>query len=72
MVGILVIFFRLLRKLASDSRMLGAYGTEDQSVLDIHEDLYTAATTQLAAEVEFKGEVFCRRGWILVKARSFF
>jgi ankyrin repeat protein len=44
---------RLLWKLASDSQVLRAYGTEDRSVLDIHEDLSTRATTQLAAEVEF-------------------
>ncbi len=34
--------------------MLGAYGTEDRSVLDIHKDLSTGTTTQLAAEVEFR------------------
>jgi two-component system sensor histidine kinase ChiS len=45
---------RPLRKMASGSQVLGAYGTEDRNVLDIHEDLSTTATTQLAAEVEFR------------------
>jgi uroporphyrinogen-III synthase len=43
-----------LSKLASGSQVLGAYGTEDRSVLDIHEDTSTGATPQLAAEVEFR------------------
>ncbi len=45
---------RLLWKLAFDSQMLVAYGTEDRSVLNIHEDLSTKAVTQLSAEVEFR------------------
>ncbi|MDF3047651.1 MAG: phosphoenolpyruvate synthase regulatory protein [Candidatus Midichloriaceae bacterium] len=44
---------RSLRKLASGSRVQGARGTEDRSVLNIHEDLSTEATSQPAAEVEF-------------------
>ncbi|MDF3047650.1 MAG: peptidase prolyl oligopeptidase domain protein beta-propeller [Candidatus Midichloriaceae bacterium] len=44
---------RPLRKLASGSRVEGAHGTEDRSVLNIHEDLSTGATSQPAAEVEF-------------------
>jgi hypothetical protein len=35
-------------------QVLGSYGTEDRSVLDIHEDLSTNAIMQLAAEVEFR------------------
>ncbi|APR99134.2 phosphomannomutase/phosphoglucomutase [Wolbachia endosymbiont of Folsomia candida] len=34
--------------------MLEAYGAENRSVLDIHEDLSTGATTQLPLEVEFR------------------
>ncbi|MCE2991719.1 MAG: Gfo/Idh/MocA family oxidoreductase [Candidatus Jidaibacter sp.] len=44
---------RPIPKLASGSGVQGAYGTEDRSVLNIHEDLSTGATTQTAAEVEF-------------------
>ena len=46
-------FTRPLAKLASDSQVREAYGTEDRSVLNIHEDLDTGATKQLAAEGEF-------------------
>ncbi|MDF3047363.1 MAG: hypothetical protein K0R73_481 [Candidatus Midichloriaceae bacterium] len=42
-----------LRKLASGSRVQGAHGTEDRSVLNIHKDLSTGALRQPAAEVEF-------------------
>jgi hypothetical protein len=44
---------RSLRKPASGSRVQGARGTEDRSVLNIHEDLSTEATSQAAAEVGF-------------------
>ncbi|WP_257791012.1 holo-[acyl-carrier-protein] synthase [Wolbachia endosymbiont of Folsomia candida] len=48
-------YIRLLStKLASGEQMLEAHGTENRSVLDIHEDLSTEATTQLPVEVEFK------------------
>lgn len=47
------LFNRPLAKLASDSQVREAYGTEDRSVLNIHEDLSTGATKKLAAEVEF-------------------
>ncbi len=40
-----------LSKLVSGRQMLGAHGAENRSVLDIHEDLSTGATTQLSVEV---------------------
>ncbi|MDF3047144.1 MAG: truB [Candidatus Midichloriaceae bacterium] len=52
-----------LRKLASGSEVQGVYGTEDRSVLNIHEDLSTGATQQLAAEVEFQKGF---SGWIIL------
>ncbi|WP_157956396.1 hypothetical protein [Wolbachia endosymbiont of Folsomia candida] len=45
---------RLLSKLAYERQVLGAHGAENQSVLDIHEDLSTGVTTQLPTEVEFR------------------
>ncbi|APR98103.1 NAD-dependent DNA ligase LigA [Wolbachia endosymbiont of Folsomia candida] len=45
---------RLLAKHASGGQMLEAHGAENRSVLDIHEDLSTGATTQLPLEVEFR------------------
>jgi hypothetical protein len=57
---------RLLGKLASGSQVLGAHGTEDRSVLDIHEDPSTGATPQVAAEVEFPEKSInkgCRKIW---------
>ncbi|MDF3047240.1 MAG: degT/DnrJ/EryC1/StrS aminotransferase family protein [Candidatus Midichloriaceae bacterium] len=44
---------RPFRKLASGSGVQGAYGTEDRSVLNIHETSGTGATQQPTAEVEF-------------------
>ncbi len=41
--------------------MLGAHGAENRSVLDIHEDLSTGATTQLSVEIEF-----CKRSNIIM------
>ncbi|WP_157956336.1 hypothetical protein [Wolbachia endosymbiont of Folsomia candida] len=42
--------------------MLGAHGAENRSVLNIHEDLSTGATTQLLTEVELrkKSNLFIR------------
>ncbi|WP_162297594.1 hypothetical protein [Wolbachia endosymbiont of Folsomia candida] len=34
--------------------MLAAHGAENRSVLNIHEDLSTEATTQFPTEVEFR------------------
>ncbi|APR98714.1 6,7-dimethyl-8-ribityllumazine synthase [Wolbachia endosymbiont of Folsomia candida] len=45
---------RLFSKLACERQVLGAHGTENRSVFDIHEDLSTEATTQLPTEVEFR------------------
>ncbi len=45
---------RLLAKFAFGRQVLGVYGAENRSVLDIHEDLSIGATTQLSAEVEFR------------------
>ncbi len=41
-------------KLAYERQVLGTHGTENQNVLDIHEDLSTGVTQQLSAEVEFQ------------------
>ncbi|MDF3047007.1 MAG: O-sialoglycoprotein endopeptidase [Candidatus Midichloriaceae bacterium] len=46
-------FNKPLQKLASGNGVQGAYGTEDRSVFNIHEDLSTGATSQPTAEVEF-------------------
>ncbi|APR97814.1 hypothetical protein [Wolbachia endosymbiont of Folsomia candida] len=45
---------RLLSKLACERQVLEAYGAENRSVLNIHEDLSTEATTQFPTEVEFR------------------
>ncbi len=45
---------RPLSKFAYERQLLGAYGTENRSVLNIHEDLSTGVTQQLSAEVEFQ------------------
>ncbi|AWW50883.1 hypothetical protein ASM33_08385 [Wolbachia endosymbiont of Folsomia candida] len=45
---------RLLSKLACERQVLGAHGAENRSVLNIHEDLSTEATTQFPTEVEFR------------------
>ncbi|WP_339045231.1 PD-(D/E)XK nuclease family protein [Candidatus Mesenet endosymbiont of Agriotes lineatus] len=48
------IYNRPLSKFACERQGLGAYGTENRNVLDIHEDLSAGATKQLSAEVEFR------------------
>ena len=44
---------RPLTKLAAGKKALGAYGAEDRSVFNIHEDLSTGATPQFPSAVEF-------------------
>jgi tRNA pseudouridine55 synthase len=54
---------RPLRKPASGNKVRGIHRAEDRGVLNIHEDLSTKATPQLAAEVEFKKGF---SGWIIL------
>ncbi|MEA0970211.1 putative double-strand break repair protein AddB [Candidatus Megaera venefica] len=45
---------RLFSKLATKEQMLGAHGAQDQSVLNVREDLSTVATKQMPLVVELK------------------
>ncbi len=45
---------RLFSKLATKEQMLGAHGAQDQSVLNVREDLSTGATKQMPLVVELK------------------
>ena len=45
---------RPLSKLASKDKTLGDLGTQNRSVLDIHEGSSTKSTTQFASKVEFR------------------
>jgi release factor glutamine methyltransferase len=47
---------RLHSKLATEEQVLGTYGAQNRSVLNVREDLSTGATTQLPSEVEFRGK----------------
>ncbi len=49
-----IVFNRPILKLACERQVLETYGTENRSVLDIHEDLSTGVTKQLSTEVEFQ------------------
>ena len=64
------LFIRPFAKFASDSQGRGAYGTEDRSVLNIHEDLSTGATKQLAEEVEFCKRSILRLGSSVGRAKD--
>jgi hypothetical protein len=50
----LILKNRLLSELASASKMLGDFGAQNRSVLNIHEDSSTKSTPQFAVEVEFR------------------